>query len=211
MATTVDLDALLDELINQMLRGRAHFRIYFNLWNDIHADPEVVGGTGVFFGLTLEAHLQASYFYLFRLLDRTRRAQSIWALLRMMDAHPELADHLRGRLENLSETEEQLGARRNTLLAHLDPDAIMDRERLEELAAATSGDIEEMYDAIAEILDAIAQEHRRTGISREFPRWDDHRHRVRLLRLVHRRHHSAKWASRSGAIILGGMSSLRGP
>ena len=182
MAKQVELDVLFDALVNHMRRGQAHFRIYFNLWNDIHEDPDVVSGALVFFGLTLEAHLQASYFYLFRLLDRTRRAQSIWTLLGMLEEHAQLAEELRGRLENLSDTEQQLRVRRNTMLAHLDPEAIMDPERFEELAAATSGDIEEMYDTVADLLHEIGLARTRTSIDTEISRWDDYRSLLRRLR-----------------------------
>lgn len=178
--SAVDLDNLHDEQVNQLIRGRAHFRIYVGLWNEIHTNPGTVGGMEVFFGLTLEGHYLAMHMYLSRLLDRPP-AQGLRALLQMVEeSHPRDAKHMAERLDAISGIERKVRKIRNKLLAHLDKEAIMNRKQLES-QGATIGEIRRAYREIASIIHSIALSLRHTSIDTEFPRWDDYEYALSLL------------------------------
>lgn len=82
------LDRLLTRLTNECLNGLVHYQNW-KLLNDFFRDqPEVAETAGAFFESTAHAHIDSATLRLYRLIDKTKGAVSIYTLLRFAKRNP---------------------------------------------------------------------------------------------------------------------------
>ena len=131
MAKTLrpDVKQLLNALMREVLLGNTHLSIANGLRE---ADPVVLDTAGVFFGLTLTAHLEAAQMYAAKLFDTHRGAETIETLLSTAGRNTQLFANgspqevraavrsAKHRVRGLGRVMKAVRLRRNKMLAHLD-------------------------------------------------------------------------------------------
>ncbi len=192
MAKTLrpDVKQLLNGLMREVLLGNTHLAIVNGLRE---ADPVVLGTAGVFFGLTITAHLQAAQMCAAKLFDTHRGAETIHTLLRTAEQNTHLFTNAspqvvhtavragRQRVRGLDRVMKAVRIRRNKVLAHLDPETVRDPVKLVQNARLTLDDLLKIFDAAGEIVNEISRLYMDATHLTTFPFQDDYKHALKLV------------------------------
>ena len=127
---------------NQVVMGNAHLELWKGLSRRLMYESRgVVNTAPTFFGMTLEAHLNAAFLYAAKIFDTHRGSLTLRAILKYADANKgdlpaersaEVQRIVRESDAEITKLESSLKAvriRRNKLLAHLDPRCSLETPR----------------------------------------------------------------------------------
>ncbi len=170
--TRDELAAVLDRLMQEVVIGKAHLKIWEGLAKALSETPQLADVARTFFGLTLQAHIEQAFLHAARLYDSKRGAVTARSLLT-------LAERKAGKFQNarpgkvreiISRARQQLGAveplldavqtRRNKMLAHLDPQTIFDPSKVAKSSQTTIKKMEKMFDAAGNVVNEISGSYR---------------------------------------------------
>lgn len=185
-----DMKVLIRALVNEVIMGTTHLAIVNGL-NE--ADPVVLGTASVFFGLTIRGHLEAAQMYAAKLFDTHRDAETIHTLLSAAGQNAHLFSNAtsqqvdravgmaRQRIKQLDPIMKSVRARRNKVLAHLDPETVRDAVKVAKDARLTLADLSKVFDAAHGIVNEISILWMKTSHLRSFPFDDDYKHALDLI------------------------------
>ena len=185
-----DLKQLLNGLMREVLLGNTHLAIANGLRE---ADPVVIGTAGVFFGLTLTAHLEAAQMYAAKLFDTHAGAETIYTLLAAAGHNTNLFTNGRPqevrtavrtakqRVRGLDPVMKAIRTRRNKILAHLDPETVRDPAKLFRDARLTLEDLSKIFSVAGEIVNEISRLYMNATQLTTFPFQDDYKHALKLV------------------------------
>ncbi len=181
---------LLNGLMREVLLGNTHSAIVNGLRE---ADPVVLDTAGVFFGLTITAHLEVTQMYAAKLFDTHPSAETIHTLLRTAEQNTHLFTNgspeevrkvvraARQRVGGLGPAMKAVRTRRNKVLAHLDPEAIHDPAKLAQDAKLTLDDLLKVFETAGEIVNEISRLYMDATHLTTFPFQDDNKHVLKLV------------------------------
>jgi len=185
-----DLKQLLNALMTEVLLGNTHLSIANGLRE---ADPVVLDTAGVFFGLTLTAHLEAAQMYAAKLFDTHRGAETIDTLLAAAGRNTHLfangtpqevraaARSAKHRVRGLDPVMKAVRVRRNKMLAHLDPETVCDPVKLLRDTKLTLDDLSKVFGVSGEIVNEISRLYMDATHLMRFPKHDDYKHALKLV------------------------------
>lgn len=192
---TDELERLIHVLASEVYLGSAHLYIGRHLTNALIQRPMAAKTANTFFSLTLHAHMVEAFLHLARLFDKRASTMKLETLLelaeinagrfatvdaeharKLIQRHRELIDELNGKVRPVLE-------RRNKLLAHLDPTAVLNLSAFEKEATITFGEMETLYEKSGEIINEIYGAYKNGQILMDILGRDDF---TRLLNLFDR-------------------------
>ncbi len=152
-------------LMKQAYTGRSHFILWKSLMQALEKDPQSLNCAREFFGLTINAHIDATMLHLSRLIDTHPQSVNIFYFLDYVERNrKELFKHTdqstlemaldsdRKTLQKLSPKIENVKRRRNKLYAHIDQECISNRTEILKTYPVVVGDVEELFEKIGKIL-----------------------------------------------------------
>ena len=164
-----ELRKVFESVREQVIIGNAHLAIWKGLGKRIGGPKNIVANTApTFFGMTLDAHLNAAFLYVAKAFDTHSDAMSIRTVLNKArhDARslpPETAKTLRQRVDNaetrlqaLTSTLNAVRTRRDNVLAHLDRKVITNPEKISKESEITVKELEGLFLAAWEILNEVS-------------------------------------------------------
>lgn len=77
------------ELIQECIKGQIHYRLWKRLNESFGKEKNTIELFPLFFQFTAEAHFNCTRLHLFRIIDDTKGANSIKALIEFAEKHPE--------------------------------------------------------------------------------------------------------------------------
>ena len=193
-----ELAKLLDRLMQQVVLGKAHLSIWRGLANALGSEPDVAHAAPGFFGLTLQAHLEASLLYAARLFDTHPEAVTVKSLLRLAEENASRFENARPEevvksvvqgTSDIRSQETSLSAvktRRDKALAHLDPKTISDPGKVGEQSKLTIKELEDLFGTAEKILNNMSAKYRGVTSFTELLDKDDYENVVRLVKLAKR-------------------------
>lgn len=185
-----DLKQLLNALLREVLLGNTHLSIATGLRE---ADPAVLDTAGVFFGLTFTAHLETAQMHAAKLFDTHRGAETIDTLVTTAARNTHLfvngspqAVHAavrsaRHRVRGLDPVMKAVRLRRNKMLAHLDPETVLDPVKLLRDTKLTVDDLVRVFDVAGGIVNEISHLYMDVTQLTMFPKHDDYKHALKLV------------------------------
>jgi hypothetical protein len=159
------LKQILDALKKQVLVGKSYLDLAKGL---LKADPVILLSAPTFFGLTTDGSLELAQMAIARLYDKESRAVTVRKMLDQAGREVESFNHgtedeVRNAIAEskqvLAELEPVLAsirARRNELLAHLDPRTVADPKALAAKANLTIPDLERTFKETEKMLIKLA-------------------------------------------------------
>lgn len=164
-----DFEMQLFVLSQEVTFARLHLGIARQLARETTEKPHLFHAAQTFFGLTFRAHLESAYARAARLFDPAVGTVTIVSMIQAADmkagkfqfaSPPEVRRKITSWNNRKAAIEPALGKLRdlrNSLIAHLDRDVILDATEMARTVAVTFNDIEQILDAAREILsDALA-------------------------------------------------------
>jgi hypothetical protein len=190
-----ELGELLDALGNEVVFGRTHLWIYFNLYNALVDRANIAKSARVFFSSTLQAHSDEAFLYLARLLDRKAGATRLRGLLECVDmnagnfakASPEkVRTELHPKqskvLDQMELDAKPVIARRNEALAHLDPKNIGDLPTQKKNWEISFSEMDKLYERAGALINSISSPYRASSrVMDPIVGWEDFREVTRLM------------------------------
>jgi len=185
-----DVKQLLNALMREVLLGNTHLSIANGLRE---ADPVVLDTAGVFFGLTLTAHLEAAQMHAAKLFDTHRGAETIDTLLATAGQNTHLFANrnpqevraavrsAKHRVRGLDHVMNAVRVRRNKMLAHLDPETVLDPVKLLRDGRLTHDDLLKIFGVAGEIVNEISRLYMDATQLTRFPKHDDYKHALGLV------------------------------
>jgi hypothetical protein len=157
---------VLARLREDVVIGKAHLRIGQGLGQKLAADPVLAQVARVFWGTTMNAHLDAAQLRAFKLFDSRNGTMTLEYLLTIAEdtgvnfrAHPErlpeLFDTCRAHIASVQGKLEPLRAKRNRIIAHSEPTIVTDPEKLAKLTTVTFADLNDIFSSAGRILNEV--------------------------------------------------------
>jgi len=166
MTQSLTIDQIISNLIHSVVVGQAHLVVAVGLAD---SDPVVLAAAAVFFAMSIDSHLYSSQMHAARLHDRTRGAVTINSLLKRAEKEAGAAKYgtaeevresiasSKARLSKLAVTLDALTTRRNTWLAHTDPEAISNPVKVAELARVSFPDLQRVFAETGSIVNEFSR------------------------------------------------------
>lgn len=188
-----ELTKVLQRLIQEVVLGKAHLKIWRGLAEALAKKPEVSKTAPTFFGLTLQAHLEAALLHAAKLFDTHRQAMTIKAMLELAEKQADrfqnatreevqqYSGKARGEMVELEKSLRAVRSRRNKVIAHLDPMAVLNPQKVTEGGKLTIEELQTLYKAAAEILNNISASYRGVTSLTELVDQDDYENAVSLI------------------------------
>jgi hypothetical protein len=148
--------------------GKAHLKIGSGIAEVVRADPVVANAAPTSWGMTMTAHLDAAQMLAFKLFDPRRGSMTIEYLLdRAEECHGDfrnasssqvstVIDAARAKVAALASPLQPLRAKRNRILAHMDPTVVGDPERLAKETEVKFSHLNLIFRAAGEIVNDIS-------------------------------------------------------
>jgi len=161
-----EFENVLSRLREGVVIGKAHMRIGRGLSEALAKDVVIAQVAKVFWGTTINAHLDAAQMLAFKLFDSRRGSMTVEYLLRFAEesslafkAHPERIPGLftssHALIGGIETKLEPLNAKRNRILAHWEPTIVRAPEKLAALTKVTFADLEEIFSTAGKILNDV--------------------------------------------------------
>jgi AbiU2 len=160
------MDQIISNLIYSVVVGQAHLVIAVGLAD---SDPVVLAAAAVFFAMSIDSHLYSAQMHAARLHDRTRGALTINTLLKRAEKEAGSAKHgtaeevreaitsSKAQLSELAVTLDALNTRRNTWLAHTDPEAIINPVEVAQEAKLSFPDLQKVFTETGSIVNEFSR------------------------------------------------------
>lgn len=158
----------MERLIELVVLGRAHLQIGRGIAKLMTEDPVIRDVARVFWGMSITAHLDAAQMFAFKLFDPRNGSMTIPYLLErakecsadFQKATPEqvsaLALDANRDILAIAAALKPLRAKRNRILAHVDPTIVCDPEKLEAETKITFGDLDGIFGTAGKILNNVS-------------------------------------------------------
>ena len=181
---------LLNALMREVLLGNTHLAIVNGLRE---ADPVVLDTAGVFFGLTITAHLETAQMHAAKLFDTHPGTETIYTLLATAGQNTHLFANgspqevrmavrtAKQRVRGLNPVMNAVRIRRNKMLAHLDPETVRDPVKLFREAKLTLDDLVKILGVASEIVNEISRLYMNATHLTTFPFQDDYKQALKLV------------------------------
>jgi hypothetical protein len=153
----------------------------------------VVNTAPTFFGMTLEAHLNAAFLYAAKIFDTHRGSLTLRAILKYADANKgdlpaersaEVQRIVRESDAEITKLESSLKAvriRRNKLLAHLDPVVVSKPQEVAQQSQITVDELQEIFAVAWKVLNGVSVPYWELSGSLKLIDVDDFEHALNLI------------------------------
>lgn len=184
---------VLGRLTEFVVLGKTHLKIGRGIASDVMADPVIAGAAPVFWGMTLTSHLDIAQLMAFKLFDTRRGTMTIDYLLDRAAECPDsfqkatpsqvsgiIADS-RSQIASIEVPLAPLRAKRNRILAHVDPTIIGNPEQVAKACAVTFADLDVIFKIAGDILNSINVGYSHTSTWMDIASGDDYESVVQLV------------------------------
>ncbi len=167
-------DKVLARLFEVVILGKTHLKIGRGIADALAADPVIAHVCQVFWGTTINAHLDAAQMAAFKLFDSRHGSMSIEYLLGVASQYSDSFQRATPQqVERITQTSrekigkqlialEALNSKRNRILAHMEPTIVSDPQRLAQKTRVTFKDLEAIFKTAGEILNELSVAYRDT-------------------------------------------------
>lgn len=192
ISTEDSFQKVLSRLREGVVIGKAHLRIGRGL-SDALAKDTVIGHVAkVFWGTTVNAHLDAAQLLAFKLFDSRRGSMTIEYLLEFAEtsaltfkAHPDRVPALftssRGQIAAIEAELKPLKAKRNRIMAHWEPTIVLAPEKLAASTKVTFANLEKIFSTAVNILNGVTAAYRDSFSDYELLDVDDYTWALQLI------------------------------
>ncbi|MHB8485094.1 MAG: AbiU2 domain-containing protein [Candidatus Acidiferrales bacterium] len=161
-------EKIVKRLTEFVVLGKAHLEIGRGIGKAITADAVISDVAPVFWGMSITAHLDAAQMLAFKLFDSRRGSLTIEYLLnRVTDCGSDfqkaaptevsaLVRTSRAQISAIEEPLKRIRARRNRILAHVDPTIVTHPERVAKETEIRFVDLNRIFDTAGNIVNSIS-------------------------------------------------------
>ncbi len=183
----------LDRLIQMVVLGKAHVKIGRGLGQTVSDDPAIAQVAPVFWGMSLNAHLDIAQLIAFKLFDPQHGTMTVEYLLAKADelkssfpnATPAqvkaVVESARIQIANLTAPLKKIRAKRNRVLAHVDLAIVSNPEKLAKQVELTFSDLNLVLNTARDILNELSVKSRDTSTLYDVLGSDDYEMAVSLI------------------------------
>lgn len=161
-------EKIVKRLTEFVVLGKAHLKIGSGIAKAITADPVIEHVAPTFWGMTITSHLDAAQMLAFKLFDTRRGSMTIEYLLgRAMECSPgfqgatptqvsEIIGAARNQILAIEDPLKRIRAKRNRILAHVDPTIVTQPEKVAEKTEIKFVDLNLIFDTAGDIVNSIS-------------------------------------------------------
>lgn len=188
------LGKALDRVIETVVLAKAHLKISRDLGRTLHEDPAILHVAPAFWGLSLNAHLDAAQLYAAKLFDKRPGTISIEHLLetveQLKDQFPhgtpeqmeEVVQRARAQIADLrTQHLSKIAAKRNRVLAHMDQKIVADPEKFAKDVQVAVPDLIAVFGTAESVLNELTERLRDASQWFDLLGTDDYRSVVKLV------------------------------
>lgn len=173
--------------------GKAHLSIGRRLAEALAQDPVIGNVAHVFWGTTINAHLDAAQLLAFKLFDSRNGSMTLeYALnlatdgVKFQNARTpeqilELVNMERARIASIGPKLAPIDAKRNRIIAHADPTVVTDPEKIGRATRVTFDDLDSIFKIAGQILNNVSVAFNDVSQSYDLVDVDDYTSVIQLI------------------------------
>lgn len=162
----------LKRLMEMVMLGMTHIKIGRGLGQSVSDDPAIAHVAPVFWSMSITAHLDLAQLIAFKLFDLRHGTMTVEYLLdrpeELKTSFPNatagqveaVVDIARGQIVSLGDSLKKIRAKRNRVLAHVDPAIVSSPEKLAKQVELTFSDLNLVLNTAGNILNEISVKFR---------------------------------------------------